>query len=144
MKRFHLSSVPKALILILVFGLAILATGFAQGASVAKPGYVEENVDLEALIKAAKAEGELVVYWTSSRITVAAKNFEAKYGIKVKGTKMADPEQAERVIREVDSGKVQVDAIGFEDGPLPRRETPPRRLRDELVPEGSLLLHRQG
>ncbi len=96
----------------------ILLTAFSPLLAQAKPGYVQEEVNLDALVKAAKAEGELVVYWTSSRITVAAKNFEAKYGIKVKGTKMADPEQAERVIREVDSGKVQVDAIGFEDGPF--------------------------
>ncbi len=110
------SNRPVSLVIVMV--LAFLALSPFTLVSQAKPGYVEEQVDLDALVKAAKAEGELVVYWTSSRITVAAKNFEAKYGIKVKGTKMADPEQAERVIREVDSGKAQVDAIGFEDGPF--------------------------
>lgn len=110
---------------VLIFTIAVLA--LSPLTAQAKPGYVEEKVDMDALVKAAKAEGELVVYWTSSRITVAAKNFEAKYGIKVKGTKMADPEQAERVIREVDSGKVQVDAIGFEDGPF---------LETKLLPDG--------
>lgn len=86
--------------------------------------------DLQALIKAAQAEGNLVVYHTSSRVTVAGSRFEKKYGIKVKATKMADPEQAERVIREVDSGRVQVDAIGFEDGPL---------LETRLIPLGYVI-----
>ncbi len=105
----------ESMAIVLVLSAFSLAPASAQAS---RPGYLEEQVNLDALVKAAKAEGELTVYWTSSRITVAAKNFEQKYGIKVKGTKMADPEQSERVIREVDSGKVQADAIGFEDGPF--------------------------
>lgn len=75
-----------------------------------------EAFDLDALVAAAKKEGTLTAYMTSSRVTSAGKNFEAKYGIKVNGTKMADPEQTERLIRETDSKNVQVDVLGYEDG----------------------------
>lgn len=96
---------------------------------------IDEPFDLQALIKAAQAEGELVVYHTSSRVTVAGDNFLKKYGIKVKGTKMASPEQTERVVREVDSGNVQVDCIGYEDGPL---------LEAKLLPEGYVISYLPG
>lgn len=85
------------------------------------------SFNLEELIKAAQKEGELTAYFTSSRIKDVGANFEKKYGIKVKGTKMADPEQSERIIREVDAKNVQVDVIGFEDGAL---------LEGKLIPEG--------
>ena len=76
----------------------------------------EEAFDLDALIAAAQAEGELVAYWHSSRIEKAGAAFEEKYGITVIGTKMNDSEQTERVIREVQSGNVQVDLIAYDDG----------------------------
>jgi iron(III) transport system substrate-binding protein len=91
------------------------------------PAATKESFDLDALIAAAKKEGTLTAYFTSSRITVAGKNFEAKYGIKVNGTKMADPEQTERLIRETDSKNVQVDVLGYEDGPT---------LEARLIPQG--------
>lgn len=88
---------------------------------------VEEAFDLEALITAAKAEGELVAYWHSSRIEKAGLAFEEKYGIKVIGTKMNDSEQTERVVREVQSGNVLVDVIAYDDGGT---------LITELIPQG--------
>ena len=87
----------------------------------------KESFDLDALVAAAQKEGELVAYWHSSRIDQAAKNFQAKYGIRVKGTKMNDAEQSERILREADAKNVQVDVLGYEDGPL---------LESRLVPEG--------
>jgi len=83
--------------------------------------------DLDALIAAAQEEGELTVYWHSSRIAAVAENFEKLYGIKVNGSKLNDFEQTERVIREVNAGNVQVDVIGYDDG---------ARLETELIPEG--------
>jgi ABC-type Fe3+ transport system substrate-binding protein len=53
--------------------------------------------------------------------------FEEKYGIPVNGTKMNDSEQTERIIREVDSGNVQVDIMGYDDGGT---------LITHLIPEG--------
>jgi iron(III) transport system substrate-binding protein len=108
MKKILIASV----LLVLVASLAVAQTGV---------------FNLEELIKAAQKEGVLTAYFTSSRIKDVGANFEKKYGIKVNGTKMADPEQAERVIREVDAKNVQVDVIGFEDGAL---------LEGKLIPEG--------
>lgn len=110
--------------------LSVLVFSLLVAPSVRSGGAAPVAFDLQALIKAAQAEGNLVVYHTSSRVTVAGGNFEKKYGIKVKATKMADPEQAERVIREVDSGRVLVDAIGFEDGPF---------LETTLIPQGYIV-----
>lgn len=94
----------------------------APAAPAAEPAF-----DLEALIAAAQAEGRLVVYDTSSRITRVAENFQALYGIQVSATKMGNPEQIERVRREVDAGNVQVDVIGVSDAPT---------LINDLIPRG--------
>lgn len=118
MKRF----ISCILILALIpFGMLWAEGASEESASAStedQPGLVIEDIDLEALIVAAQAEGEVVVYMTSSRVKDLAVLFEEEYGIKVNGTKMKDGEQAERVIREVDSGNVQVDVIAPEDGPF--------------------------
>ncbi len=126
----------SVLLLVLIFGaVPFFITGCKKEAASAspesaQPGMVMEDVNLDELVKAAQAEGELVVYMTSSRVKDAGENFEKTYGIKVKGTKMKDGEQAERVIREVDSGNVQIDVIAPEDGPL---------LVTTLLPKGYLI-----
>ena len=99
----------------------------------AKPA-AEETFDLDALITAAKAEGELVAYWHSSRIEKAGIAFEEKYGIKVTGTKMNDSEQTERVIREVQSGNVQVDVIAYDDGGTLVTQMIPQNIVTSWVP----------
>jgi len=106
--------------------MSVLLLSFLAAPS-ARSGTAPPAFDLQALIRDAQAEGTVVVYHPSSRVTVAGANFEKKYGIKVRGTKMGDPEQAERVIREVDSGRVQVDVIHHEDGPF---------LEARLIPRG--------
>ncbi len=95
---------------------------------------VEEAFDLDALIAAAQAEGELVAYWHSSRIEKAGLAFEEKYGIKVIGTKMNNSEQTERVIREVQSGNVQVDLIGYDDGGTLITQMIPQNIVSSWVP----------
>jgi iron(III) transport system substrate-binding protein len=87
----------------------------------------EEDLDMDALIAAAQEEGELVAYWHSSRIEKAGALFEEKYGITVNGTKMNDSEQTERIIREYDSGNIQVDIMGYDDGGT---------LVTQLIPQG--------
>ncbi|MDR1827653.1 MAG: ABC transporter substrate-binding protein [Methylobacteriaceae bacterium] len=89
------------------------------------PGYAQDNKEPQALVDAAKKEGELVAYWHSSRITKAGAAFEKAYGIKVLGTKMNDTETTEKIVREVESGNIQADVIGYDDGP---------RLITELLP----------
>ena len=86
-----------------------------------------QTSDFDALVRAAQAEGKVVAYWHSSRVSKAAEGFKAKYGITVLGTKMTDAESTERVVREVESGNVQADLIGYDDGP---------RLVTELLPAG--------
>jgi iron(III) transport system substrate-binding protein len=103
------------------------ATEQANPTPVSKIPETGEDLDMDALIAAAQAEGELVAYWHSSRIEKAGNLFEEKYGITVNGTKMNDSEQTERVIREVESGNVQVDVIGYDDGGT---------LVTQLIPEG--------
>jgi len=76
-----------------------------------------DEAGMEALIAAAKEEGSVVAYWHSSRIAKAGEAFEARYGIKVLGTKMTDAESTERVVREVEASNVQADIIGYDDGP---------------------------
>ena len=86
-----------------------------------------QATDMDALIAAAQEEGSVVAYWMSSRIAKAGAAFEEKYGIKVLGTKMTDAESTEKVVREVESGNVVADIIGYDDGP---------RLVTELIPGG--------
>lgn len=88
---------------------------------------VLDGSDMDALVAAAKEEGELTAYWHSSRIEKAGEAFEAKYGIKVTGTKQTDTETTERVVREVESGNVLADIIGYDDG---------ARLANDLIPNG--------
>lgn len=122
-----------------LFILFVAGTLFARGTSEAAapaPGpsraglVIDEDFSYDALVAAARAEGEVVVFDTSSRIERVAANFEAKYGIRVRATKMSNPEQIERVRREVAAGNVQVDVIGISDGPV---------LVNELIPQGYVI-----
>lgn len=113
----------KKVILLTIIIMCILFTPVLAGGG----SESEKDFDLDALISAAQAEGELIVYWHSSRIKKAGARFEEKYGIIVKGTKMNDSEQTQRIIREVDSGNVQVDVVGYDDGGT---------LITQLIPQG--------
>ena len=76
---------------------------------------------LDELIAAAQKEGEVNTYWHSSRMgKKVAKAFEEKFGVKVNATKMKDSEMTERIVREVTSGNVIVDLVGYDDGPFLR------------------------
>ena len=103
--RNILNVIPSFLI-----GLALLilpSQAFAGGHS------------LDELIAAAQKEGEVATYWHSSRMgKKVAKAFEKKYGVKVLATKMKDSEMTERIVREVSSGNVIVDLVGYDDGPM--------------------------
>ncbi|MDQ2080553.1 ABC transporter substrate-binding protein [Xanthobacteraceae bacterium Astr-EGSB] len=111
------------------FGLA------ATVASATIPAQAQ-TADIDKLIAAAKAEGSVVAYWMSARIANAGAGFAAKYGIKVLGTKMTDAESTEKVVREVESGNVQVDIIGYDDGPRLITEMIPGKYVENYVPPG--------
>lgn len=93
-----------------------------------------QTPDFDALVKAAQAEGRVVAYWHSSRITKAAAGFKAKYGITVTGTKMTDAETTERVVREVEANNIQADIIGYDDGPRLVTELLPGKFVENYVP----------
>ena len=70
-----------ALIALMVFA-PIFASGAKEEAATTAPAQVEEKeMTHDELVAAAKAEGQVVVYATSSRIAKAAAAFTEKYGI---------------------------------------------------------------
>ena len=106
---------------------ALALTACSGNAGPTPDASVHDGSDMDALIAAAKAEGELVAYWASSRVEKAGEIFEEKYGIKVTGTKLSDTESTERILREVDSKNVLADVVGTVDG---------ARLANDLIPNG--------
>ncbi|WP_428770858.1 ABC transporter substrate-binding protein [Treponema sp. HNW] len=75
-----------------------------------------QTMTREELIEAAKKEGKLVVYSTTSRVSLAAENFEKLYGIKVETANLKDGELVKKVSLEV-SGKVAgADMVLCQDG----------------------------
>ena len=90
---------------------------------------------LDELITAAKKEGQVATYWHSSRMgKKVAKAFEKKYGIKVLATKMKDSEMTERIVREVTSGNVIVDLVGYDDGPMLDTVLTPKGFVENYIP----------
>lgn len=78
---------------------------------------VQEEVVMsqDELIAAAKAEGKVVVYSITSRISKAAEAFEQKYGIKVEASNLKDFELVEKVSKEVGGGIVGADFVIAQD-----------------------------
>lgn len=83
----------------------------------------------EELVEAAKAEGKVVVYACTSRISKAAEAFTAKYGIEVEATNLKDFELIEKVSKEGASGSVGADFVLAQDG---------GRVFGELIEQGYL------
>ncbi|MGL1892901.1 MAG: extracellular solute-binding protein [Spirochaetaceae bacterium] len=77
---------------------------------------VEKEMTHDELVAAAQAEGKVVVYSVSSRISKAAVTFEAKYGIKVEATNLKDFELIEKVSKEGSTGVKGADFVLAQDG----------------------------
>lgn len=73
------------------------------------------NAADEKLIAAAKAEGNVVVYSITSRISKAAVAFEKKYGIKVAASNLKDGELIEKISKEVGGGIAGADFVIAQD-----------------------------
>lgn len=87
-----------------------------KDSAAAKMREPEQTMTREELIEAAKKEGKLVVYSTTSRVSLAAENFEKLYGIKVETANLKDGELVKKVSLEV-SGKVAgADMVLCQDG----------------------------
>jgi iron(III) transport system substrate-binding protein len=68
------------------------------------------------LVEAAQAEGTVVVYSATSRISAAGELFTAKYGIKVESTNLKDYELIEKVATENSIGVKGADFVLAQDG----------------------------
>jgi ABC-type Fe3+ transport system substrate-binding protein len=93
-----------------------------------------DGSDMAALVAAAQKEGVLVAYWHSSRISRAGDLFKAKYGITVRGIKMTDSESTEKIVREVEAKNIQVDIVGYDDGPRLVTELLPAKFVENFLP----------
>jgi iron(III) transport system substrate-binding protein len=91
---------------VLLPALAIFAAGAA---------FAQSAASHDALVKAAKAEGKVVVYSITSRIANAAADFEKLYGIKVEASNLKDGELIEKVTREVGGGIPGADFVIAQD-----------------------------
>ncbi len=89
-----------------------------------------EEMTHDQLVEAAKKEGKLVVYSTTSRVSTAAENFEKLYGIKVETANLKDGELVEKVSLEVGGGVNGADMVLCQDG---------ARVYGELISQGYLV-----
>jgi len=104
-----------ALALFMFTGLSLYAGGAQEEGAAAQP--VEEKVMThEELVAAAQAEGKVVVYSVTSRISNAAEAFTAKYGIEVEDTNLKDFELIEKISKEGSTGAVGADFVLAQDG----------------------------
>jgi iron(III) transport system substrate-binding protein len=117
-------------------GLAILAAGVAaiacnlvafsggaQAANKTTPGF-----SLARLISEAKAEGGTLQVWdSSSSVVTIAKNFSARYGIKVVGTKVSGTTELAKLQALKGNPNPSVTVVIFATGP---------ELAAQLIPEG--------
>lgn len=97
---------------------AVLAFGCAL-AGVA-PALAADSAAMEALIAAARKEGEVVVYSAESDKQVAdtSKAFEAKYGIKVQAVRLVSGTLASRYAGERAGNTIVADAIVISNDPF--------------------------
>ena len=105
-----------SMLLIVCIAMPVVATGGTEPEAASAVAPMEEE-DWDAVIAAAKAEGTLTVYATTSRIGLAAENFTAKYGIQVNPQRLSEIELIERAYQEARSGVNAVDVVLIEDYP---------------------------
>ncbi len=105
-------------------------TGADAGSDGAGDAGVPSGDDMEALVEAATAEGEVVVYSFTSRIFAVEEAFEAEYpGIDVVPFDLSSTEQIARLQAEAEGGGDTADVAYISDAPV---------VLTELVTEGIL------
>lgn len=90
---------------------------------------IEPELTHDELVAAAKKEGKVVVYATSSRIAKAAEGFKNLYGIDVVTSNLKDYELIEKISKESEAGVVGADFVLAQDS---------GRLVGELIEPGYL------
>ncbi|GHV39775.1 hypothetical protein AGMMS49546_12430 [Spirochaetia bacterium] len=87
-----------AIVLLLGASFVSCSKKDAPAAGKAEPAKILTH---DELVAAAKAEGRVVVYSITSRISSASEAFEKLYGIKVEYSNLKDGELIEKVTKEV-------------------------------------------
>lgn len=97
---------------------AVLAAAVSIALSMlSTPGYTQgsarDSAELEALIKAAKAEGELTFYCAQVEVVArrVAEAFTAKYGIKSQFIRLPSSQLMQRYAAEAESGNIAADVV---------------------------------
>ena len=108
----------------------VLHAALARAAAVAAPAWAQSTADVEqpaALIKAAQAEGQLMLYSSSdenqSRTLLAA--FEKRYGIKGSFIRFPTGPLMQRFSTEYDAKNIRADIVSV-SSPIPYDQTPDR------------------
>ncbi|MBI9101052.1 MAG: ABC transporter substrate-binding protein [Spirochaetales bacterium] len=79
--------------------------------------YTPEEDDWDAIIAAAKEEGEVTIYANTSRVFDFARSFYKEYGIKVIANDMSQGSLFEKLNREIDAGIRNCDVVLVSDTP---------------------------
>lgn len=96
---------------------------------------IDQNFDLDQLVKDAKAEGKkLTVYDSTGAVEDMAAAFEKKYGIETEGIKSDATETVEKMSREADAGNVTIDAAVISDIPSIVNELYPQDVAENWIP----------
>lgn len=98
--------------------VAIACAGLVSGPAVAQPKPAAGSADLEALIKAAKAEGELLYYIgvTENVAKRTSDAFSAKYGVRATFVRLPGAAGFRRYASEAEAGNIAADLL-FTSGP---------------------------
>lgn len=96
---------------------------------------VNEPLDLDKLIAAAKTEGPITIYDSTSKIESMAEAFTEKYGISATGVKADATEAIEKVTREAQAGNVIGDVVAISDLPAVKNQLLPNNFVYSWVPE---------
>ncbi|WP_159611086.1 ABC transporter substrate-binding protein [Glutamicibacter sp. JC586] len=116
---------------------ALLFTGCAGQAPAATTAPVAqsaEDFDLDQLISAAKAEGPITIYDSTSKVEDMAAAFTKAYGIKATGVKTDAAEAIEKVTREAQAGNVVGDVVAISDLPAVKNQLLPNNFVTNWVP----------
>lgn len=95
---------------------------------------IDRDVDLDALVAAAKKEGAVTVYDSTGDIVEVAEAFTAKYGIQATGVKSDVGDTQEKLTREAQAGNSTIDLTLYESGPTLVGELLPQKVVYTYIP----------